>query len=229
MIDAAKLVRALQFGDSMFPVGAFSFSNGLESAIEHRVVHDVSTLGQFVRTATRQAAHGDGIALLAAHRAAIAGDEGRLLQIDHALMNRKLNEETRTMTARMGRKLVELAGRILETSLLGRWRTRITQGDTPGTYPVALAMVFAEQEIGERETFAAHQYGVASMMLAAALRLMKVSYVDGQILLHRVNEAVEDDYTRVAEASLEDMSTFAPVTDILSACHVRSYVRLFMS
>lgn len=224
-----KLVRALQFGDSMLPVGAFSFSNGLESAIEHRVVHDTSTLRQFVRTATRQAALADGIALLAAHRAARSGDESQLLRIDRAVMNRKLNEEMRTMTVRMGQKLVELACRVLGTSLFAGWLTRIKRAETPGTYPVAFAMVFAAQELSDREAFAAHQYGVATMMLGAALRLMKLSYVDGQILLYEVNQAASEDYAHVAEASIDDMATFAPMTDILSACHVRSHVRLFMS
>ena len=38
------LLRLLQFGDSMLPVGAFSFSNGLESAVQQGVVHDAATL-----------------------------------------------------------------------------------------------------------------------------------------------------------------------------------------
>ena len=46
------------------------FSNGLESAIQHRLVHDMETLRQFVMTATRQSASADAIALLVAHRAA---------------------------------------------------------------------------------------------------------------------------------------------------------------
>ncbi len=54
----------------MLPVGAFSFSGGLESAVQQGVVRDVATSREFVRTATDQAASGDGIALLAAHRAA---------------------------------------------------------------------------------------------------------------------------------------------------------------
>ena len=55
MPNILELMRALQFGDSMLPVGAFSFSNGLESAVQESVVHDLDTLRQFVKTATRQA------------------------------------------------------------------------------------------------------------------------------------------------------------------------------
>src|SRR5262245_66042002 len=79
---ATRLVRVLQFGDSMFPVGGFAFSCGLESAIQTGIVADAATLHAFTRTAVEQAARGDGIALIAAHRAAAAGDVEVLIRID---------------------------------------------------------------------------------------------------------------------------------------------------
>src|SRR5690349_14440725 len=90
-----ELLRILQFGDSVLPVGAFSFSNGLESAIQHRFVHDLETLRQFVMTATRQSASADAIALLVAHRAACTQDLAGVLRADVTLFNRKMNEEMR--------------------------------------------------------------------------------------------------------------------------------------
>ena len=52
---AVRLARMLQFGDSMFPIGSFAFSGGLESAIQKGVVRDVDTLQAFARTAVEQA------------------------------------------------------------------------------------------------------------------------------------------------------------------------------
>ena len=89
----AFLVRMLQFGDSMFPIGAFSFSSGLESAVQKGVVTDAATLHGFARTALEQAARGDGIALVAAHRAATAGDVDALIRIDEQVYARKLSGE----------------------------------------------------------------------------------------------------------------------------------------
>ena len=62
------ILRVLQFGDSLLPVGSFSFSNGLESAVQLGVVHDPRSLGDFVRVVVEQAATSDGIAVLAAFR-----------------------------------------------------------------------------------------------------------------------------------------------------------------
>jgi urease accessory protein len=105
-------MRLLQFGDSMLPVGSFSFSNGLESAVQQKVVHDLETLRQFVLTAVRQAGTSDGIAVLEAFRAAGDGDADRITRADRAVFNRKLNEEMRTMSVRMGRKLAEMAEKV---------------------------------------------------------------------------------------------------------------------
>jgi hypothetical protein len=80
--DASHVVRVLQFGDSMLPVGTFAFSGGLESAIQKRVVTDAETLLAFTRTAVEQAARGDGIAVIHAHLATSNGDLDELERID---------------------------------------------------------------------------------------------------------------------------------------------------
>jgi urease accessory protein len=224
-----ELMRILQFGDSMLPVGAFSFSNGLEVAVQTGMVHDLGTLRQFVLTATEQAATGDGIAVLAAHRGARTGAFAQIVEADRAVYHRKLNEEMRTMTVRMGRKLAELAVHVLSAPGVNDWLAAIKVGNTPGTYPVGQALVFTALGLAEQDAFAVHQYGVASMMLGAALRLLKVNYLDAQAMLFEINSAAASAYERVRGAALQDMSTFAPVMDVLAAVHVKSTVRMFMN
>jgi urease accessory protein len=224
-----ELMRILQFGDSMLPVGAFSFSNGLEVAVQTGMVHDLDTLRQFVLTATEQAATGDGIAVLAAHRGARTGAFAQIVEADRAVYHRKLNEEMRTMTVRMGRKLAELAVHVLSAPGVNDWLAAIKVGNTPGTYPVGQALVFTALGLAEQDAFAVHQYGVASMMLGAALRLLKVNYLDVQAMLFEINSAAASAYERVRGAALQDMSTFAPVMDVLAAVHVKSTVRMFMN
>jgi urease accessory protein len=224
-----ELMRILQFGDSVLPVGAFSFSNGLESAIQHRLVHDQETLRQFVRTATRQSASADAIALLAAHRAASAHEMTGVLRADTALFNRKMNEEMRTMTVRMGKKLGELSNHLIHTPLLMDWLGHVERKDTPGTYPVSLGLLFAELGLPEYDAFAVQQYGTASMILSASLRLMKIHHFDAQTILFEVNASTETEYERVSRATLDEMATFSPSLDIMAAAHVKAHVRMFMN
>jgi urease accessory protein len=229
MRSITDAMRLLQFGDSVLPVGSFSFSNGVEAAVQQGVVRDVATLSAFVETALHQAATSDGIALLEAHRAASASDAERVVRADRAVLERKFNEEMRTMTQRMGRKLAEMTRHVAPDALLGEWLGRIERSAAPGTFPIALALVFAARGLAETDAFAAHQYGVATMMLQAALRLMKISYLDAQAILFAVNTQADALYRDVAAATLDDMAAFAPIADILAALHVRAHVRMFMN
>ena len=229
MTTLVRAMRLLQFGDSMLPVGAFAFSNGLESAVQQKVVRDLATLAEFIGAALAQSATGDGIALLAAHRAACAGDAAGVIAADRAVLLRKLNEETRTMTLRMGRKLGELVAHAAPHPLVTRWLADIEAGATPGTHPAGLGVVGAALGLREEDVFAAHQYGVAAMMVSAALRLMRVSHLDGQALLYALGGTADAAYAAATRASLDDMAAFAPVADILAAAHVNAHVRMFMN
>jgi urease accessory protein len=228
-MSIARMMRVLQFGDSLLPIGSFSFSNALESAVQEGTVRDTATLGEFVTAAARRAATSDGIALLEAHRAATERDIGRIVEADRAVFQRKLGEETRTMTVRMGRKLAEVATAAVQAPLLGLWLDRVRDGITPGTYPVGLGVLFAELGSPEEDAFAVHQYGVAMTMLSAALRLMRIDHRQVQALLYAAHQTVPADYAGVREASLADMASFTPMADILAAVHVRSHVRMFMN
>jgi urease accessory protein len=228
-VTATCLARLLQFGDSMFPIGGFAFSSGLESAIQKKVVTDLSTLLAYTLTAVEQANRGDGIGLVCAHRAAVAGDPDEVVRIDHRLYARKLSGETRTMSVRMGKKFAELGTYVIKSPLLAAWHERVDAGTTPGCYPVALAVNFAAQGLSARDAFVVHQYGVAATILGASLRLMRISHIDTQRMLYTLNTDVEAAYQTAAAAELPDMAGFAPLTEILAAVHVKAHVRLFMN
>jgi urease accessory protein len=219
----------LQFGDSTFPIGSFSFSCGLESAIQKGVVSDAPTLRAFALTAVEQTARGDGIALIAAHRAAMAGDVDALIRIDKQVEARKLSEEMRTMTVRMGKKFLEMSALTIGAPLLLKWRDCIESSVTPGCYPVTLAVNFAGQDMSSLGAFVVHQYGVAATILGAGLRLMRISHIDTQNILYELNGRTASAYEDAAAACLSDMSGYAPLTDILAAVHTKSHVRLFMN
>jgi urease accessory protein len=228
-VSATQFARMLQFGDSMFPIGGFSFSGGLESAVQTRVVTDVPSLLEFTRTALEQAARGDGIAILCAHRAAVAGDVATLLEIDSLVFGRKLSGETRAMSTKMGRKFAEICAHVTGSAVLQDWRGRVVSGATPGCYPVALAIHFAALGLPARDAFVVHQNGVINTILGAALRLMRISHVDTQSLLFQLNADMDAHHDCAARAGLDEMAGFAPLAEILAAVHVKAHVRLFMN
>lgn len=225
----ASIMRLLAFSDSAFPVGTFAFSCGLESAVDIGAVCDAASLEEYVRDMTRQAAYTDGVAALHAYRACTAGDyEGILLADDRAVIG-KMNAEARMMTRRMGRKLAELAQCIFSDAILGRFAADIADGRTPGSYPVTQAVVFAVCGISEHALFCSHQYGVANMILGAALRCLRVSHYDTQRIAFRLGESIGELYADVNRLGVDDMNAFCPYADIIASLHEKGTKRMFMN
>lgn len=223
-------MHLLQFTDSTFPVGTFSFSNGLETAAYEHVVHDAATLEEYTRSVALQAAFSDGVAALLAHRAALIGDYEAIRRIDSQIMLFKMNDEARLMLSRMGKKLAELGVRLFKDSeLITRWLADIEAGNTPGSYPVAQGIVFALAGIDEQRLYASHQYGVANMVLSAALRCVRVSHYDTQEILFRLAADIPALYGRARGMRFEDMNSFVPEMDIMASLHEKGNMRMFMN
>lgn len=223
------LSRLLQFTDSTFPVGTFSFSNGLETASFEGMVHDAGTLRELAQSQALQAAFSDGVAALQAHRAYLRGDYEAIAEADRTLMLFKMNDEARLMLRRMGKKLAELSARLFDSELMSRWLEDIKAEKLPGSYPVAQGIAYAAAGVDEKALFCAHQYGVINMVLSAALRCVKVSHYDTQKILFELSDQVEALYREASEMELKDMHAFFPELDILASLHEKGNMRMFMN
>ena len=223
------LFHLLQYSDATFPVGTFSFSNGLETASYEKIVHDAPTLEQYTRSAARQAAFSDGVAALTAYRACKKGDYAAIKGIDSKLMLFKMNDEARLMLKRMGKKLAELGVRLFDSEILKQWLADIESDATPGSYPVAQAIMFALSDLSEEHMYVSYQYGVINMILGAALRCVRVSHYDTQEILFRLASEIPALYAEAREMEFGDMNCFVPEMDILASLHEKGAMRMFMS
>ena len=224
------LFRLIQMTDSAFPVGTFSFSNGLETAAHLGIVHDADTLREYARSVATQAAYSDGVAALLAFRAASKGNYDAVCAADRDLLLFKMNDEARLMLTRMGKKFAELGQRRHGAeSLFGRWLSDIEAGVSPGTFPVAQGLAFALDGLDERALFVSHQYGVINMVLSAALRLVRVSHYDTQKILSALAGEVPAMYEKARGMGFENMNAFVPEMDILASLHEKGSMRMFMN
>lgn len=225
-----KITHLLQMTDSTFPVGTFSFSNGLETAAHLGVVRDAATLERYTRSVARQGAFSDGVAALLAYRGALKGDIAAIGEIDRGLMLFKMNDEARVMLQRMGKKLAELAVKLFpDYALAASWLEEIRAEKVPGSYPVAQGISFAACGLGEEELFASHQYGVINMVLSAALRCVRVSHFDTQLILQRLCAESGALYEEARRMTFEDMNSFVPEMDIFASLHEKGNMRMFMN
>ena len=217
----------MQLCDSALPVGGFSFSCALESAVAQGVVLSVEELEEFVQAVVRQTLFTDGVAALHALRYGTKSTE--LLRADSELYVRKPSLEWRTMSCRMGRKLAELSAAVLPCHETESWLAAIVRGEAFGSYAISQALIFMLCGAAEEELFAAVGYGAASMVTNAALRMMRVTHHDTQRLLFSLAPSIEQSYDEASVLSLEQMRSFSPQLEILASMHERGTQRMFMS
>ena len=230
MIDEiTRLMRLLEFSDSAFPVGTFSFSNGLETAAFENIVSDAYSLEQYTRTAVQQTIYSDAIAALIAFRATAENDYALVKEADQQIMWCKMNEEDRLMLTRMGKKMAEISIQIAETPLMNQWLKDIFDQKVPGTYPIAQAIFFQQNGLHEKDLFVSIEYGIINMILNAALRCVKVSHYETQSILYRLCSMAASDYENIKEMTFDDMRTFAPEMDIMASLHEKGKMRMFMN
>ncbi len=222
-------MRLLEMIDYQFPVGNFSFSNGLETASSLKVVHDAETLKQYVTAASIQSAFSDGIASIQAYRAMNDNCYKLILEADEQVILCKMNDEARQMSLRMGKKMSELYTHITDCDIMTTFLNDINSGKTFGTYPIAQAIAMYHSEISEKEMFVSQQYGVINMILGAALRCVKVSHYDTQKILFDISPIVVNEYESAKSLGFDDMRSFVPTIDILASLHEKGNMRMFMN
>lgn len=227
--DLSAFARMIQLSDSALPVGAFSFSAALETAAAEGIVTDAYTLRQYVRAVVMQSLTTDVVASLVAFRAAAVGDYAGLLNADRHVLMFRMGTEGRRMVCRIGFRTAELAALLTDSVTVRRWNSDIRSGRTPGTHSVSLAVLFCAAELSEHMLFASCVYGVAGMVVGAALRCVRVSHYDTQRILFEVVSEAMGRYREVASMSLSDMNSFTPELDILASLHEVGCHRMFMS
>ncbi len=225
----SRLLRLMQYGDSALPIGGFSFSGGVESAVASGMLRGTDELESYLHQSLRSVALTDGLASLHAHRATMAENIDTIDDIDCKLYHTKLLAENRQMSLRLGSRLLSLARSTLESEWLTAYSDEVAQGRAYATYAVVLAATLAEVGVDEQGLWSALMAGTENMVLGAALRTMRVTHIETQAIIHRSASYIERLYAEAVELRLEDMQSFAPIMEIVATLHERGNERLFMN
>jgi urease accessory protein len=216
------LLAALQLGDSAFPSGAFTQSYGLEALVAEGAVTCAADVEAVLADHLRhRLARADLPSLLAAHRAAAAGDVELVLRIDKALTAVKMTREERQASSRMGLRLLAEAERLAPHPVLAACR--------PSNAAVAFALAGYVMGLSGPDSALTCAYGFASSLISASMRLLRIGHGDAQAVLRRSHALIERAVEDAELVAWEALSPFAPGLDLASAHHERLQARLFAS
>lgn len=210
-----KLLTLMQWLSPAYPIGAFSWSHGLEAAIDAGWVTDKAGLEDWLR---------DLLSEGSARNDAIWIAQGYHADDDHALAD--LN-----ITARAFAPSLE---RLREAERQGAAFARVTAEvwniDLPGgQLPLVLGRAARLMELDIASVIAAYLHGFVSNLIAAAQRLMPLGQTDGQRILSDLAPLCHDTALNSLDCDLDDLWSNAFLSDIAAMRHETQKTRLFQS
>ena len=231
--DLGKVVSLLQLSDSAFPTGRYAHSYGLETYLQDgllAVPSPPSTLCGLLSDTVRFAvAPSDGVALVCAHRAITANGETDLVSVARAdlrLTAVKLPTEMRDASRRTGRALLRAAKGLVDSGL-SDYERFVDHGHSPGNHAVVLGLVSACLGIPVVQAVVGDLYAFSASWVAAAIRLGLTDHLTAQALLHRTSTVAATCAITAATRTVDDISSCAPLVDLMSMRHEQADIRLF--
>jgi urease accessory protein len=223
-------LEAFRLADSFLPVGTNSISYGLEQFVAADRVRDADDVQALLATHLRQlVGPAELVALRAAHAAASAGDVDGVCAADQRLEAVTLPAEFRASAAHAGNRLLDVQRRVRSDDAVAAYAARVDASDSPGYHAVVLGATTARAGVGEREACLVCCHGYATALLGAAQRLLSLGHTDAQRVLTRIQPVMRAAIADSADRSLSQMTSFAPLVDVLAADHERADRRLFVS
>lgn len=215
-----RLQLLLQWFSPGYPLGAFSFSHGLELAVEVGLVTDRQGLETWLADLLRHGAgRSDAVLLAHAHAAA-----------DRPAALRELLDLAAALPA--------TAELLLETTVQGDAFARTTEavwptlplglGDDP-PLPVALGVAAARHGLPLAPVLVAHLHAFAANLVSAGVRLIPLGQTDGQRVLAALAPVIAEVAAAAPGVALDDLGTAAMTVDWCAMRHETQHTRLFRS
>jgi urease accessory protein len=225
--DAAALYRLMAWLSPAYPVGAFSYSSGIEWAVESGDIKDAETLRAWLAVMIGDGGgFCDAVSFVHAHRAVTAHDEAGL-----------------RVVAELAAALVPSKERLLETTTQGRAFLDATRAAWPCealarldaawdgavALPIAVGVTCAGHGIGCEAALHAFLHALTANWISAGVRLIPLGQSDGQRVLAALEGVVAAAAARALNTPLDEIGSSALRADLASMRHESQYTRLFRS
>jgi urease accessory protein len=220
------LLRLLQFASPALPVGAYSYSQGLEHAVEAALVQDEASAARWIEGVLRfSVANCEAPCLLAMMDAASTCERERLSLLNAWFLASRECAELRAETVQLGHSLVRLLEQLdgKAAPLTGFLRTL-----PEPSYPCAWACAACAFGLPRNHALAAYLWAWLENQVLAAVKLVPLGQSAGQRILFRLGEAVEELVARDA-CEPGEWTNFAPGLALAAVMHETQYTRLFRS
>jgi urease accessory protein len=229
-VTRAPLARLLQLSSPTLPVGAYSYSQGLEWAVSAGAIRDEASAGDWIETVLEHGvAAWDAVWVAALMRSCAAGAYAEVAGLNERFLASRETRELRAETVQTGRSMLELLRDAGELSPAALGLLAALDADAGLAYPTAWSAAAVARGIGVPDALVAYLWSWLENSVLAALKTVPLGQRAGQRLLTRLGARLEPLATRAAAQPLDRCSNLLPGFTLASMYHETQYTRLFRS
>jgi urease accessory protein len=227
MPAAGALYRLMAWLSPAYPVGAFSYSSGLEWAVEAGDIADAESLRRWLAVVVAEGSgFCDAVLFVHAYRSLADTDDRALRTVAELAAALAPSKERHLETTAQGAAFIAATRAAWPCDALD-WLAEVWAG--PMAYPVAVGVAAAGHGIALEPALRAYLHAVTANLISAAVRLVPLGQSDGQRVLAALEAVVEATARRALATALDDVGSSAFRADLASMRHETQYTRLFRS
>jgi len=226
-LNAADLYRLMAWLSPAYPIGAFSYSSGIEWAVEAGDITDAASLQDWLAVMIADGSgFCDAVFFAHAHRAVSRSDAGALRMVAELAGAFAPSKERHLETTAQGRAFLEVTRAAWPRPALD---CLLAVCDAGVALPVAVGVASAGHGIALAPALQAYLHAVTANLVSAGVRLIPLGQTDGQRVLAALEPVVAASAERARATALDDVGGAAFRADIAGMRHETQHTRLFRS
>ena len=224
MYNTAELMKILQICDSLFPVGAFTLSNGLETYVQKGIIDSPEDLEEYLDSYITLLPFNE----LGAAALAYCSDERTLIRLDEIYTAAKAPFEIRSGSQKVTRRFFKICDSP-EHSGAALYKKLIAEGKCFGHQCIAYGLFMKDNSVSLTDGLSVYGYSICSAIVTNCVKLVPLSQIAGQKILSESFDRISRSVKLASEVCAEDIGIVGAGFDLRAMQHEKLYSRQYMS
>ena len=218
MKNINNILKLLTWNNQSFPIGSYSFSSGLEYAIDSEIISSGSELYIWLKDFLKYGSlHTDAIFLTETWRLKNSNKNNIISDLNDFAISLNQSHEKLIENLEQGKSFIKITS--------DAWNHKFINKNL--ILPIAYASSAYQENISLEDTLICYLHSNLCNLLSAAIKLIPLGQTEGQQIQIKLNKHIDEEYKNIMNKDLNDIGNCSWVNDIVSMKHENQFTRIF--